>query len=444
MSTDNKVVWSEGMFLRTQHFQQFDRYVEKLVRGRTGGLRSYGWGITELQINRELLTTGKFAISACRGVLEDGTPFAVPEDADHPAPLDVPDNTRNCVVFLGLPVHQPGGIEFDIGGREETTARYGAFEYEAVDANAGSETIARLAVGKLRLRFLLETEERAGYICLGLARIVEMRADKQVVLDEGFIPPCLDCAASPVLAGFLAELQGLMHHRGEALGARVSEAGTKGAGEQADFLLLQTVNRYEPLLAHLAAAATVHPETFYGVGLQAAGDLATFTSSTRRPPPFPAYRHEDLQRTFKPLMAELRQSLSAVLEQTAIAIPLQERRYGVRVALIADRTLLTQAAFVLAVKAEMPGDALRRSFPNQAKIGPVEQIRELVNVALPGIRVRAMPVAPRQIAYNPGATYFELDRSGSFWKQLGQSGGLAIHVPDGFPGLQMELWAIRG
>ena len=83
MSTDNKVVWSEGMFLRTQHFQQADRYLEKLVRGSVAGLRPYAWGITELQINRELLATGKFAIASCRGVMEDGTPFAVPEDADH-------------------------------------------------------------------------------------------------------------------------------------------------------------------------------------------------------------------------------------------------------------------------------------------------------------------------------------------------------------------------
>ncbi len=444
MSTDNKVVWSEGMFLRTQHFQQFDRYVEKLVRGRAGPLRPYPWGITELQINRELLSTGKFAISVCRGVLEDGTPFAIPEDADHPPPLELPDNTRNCVVFLALPIRQPGGIEFELGTGEDTTARYRAFEYEARDANTGSETSARLSVGKLRLRFLLESEERAGYLCLGLARVIEIRADKQVMLDEGYIPPTLDCAASPVLAGFLTELQGLIHHRAEAIGARVAESGTKGVGEIADFLLLLAVNRCEPVLAHLSTAAMVHPEDFYSVGLGIAGELATFTSPTKRPPGFPAYRHEDLQRTFKPLMAELRQSLSAVLEQTAIPIPLQERKFGVRVALIADRTLLTQAAFVLAVRADLPAEALRRNFPAQVAVGPVEQIRTLVNSALPGIRVRALPVAPRQIAFHAGTTYFELERASPLWKQLNQSGGLAIHTSGEFPRLEMELWAIRG
>lgn len=444
MSWDNKVVWSEGMFLRTQHFQQFDRYVEKLVRGRTAGLRSHSWGITELQINRELLATGKFAVTVCRGILEDGTPFSIPEDCAHPTPLELPENARNCIVYLALPVRQPGGVEVERAGTDETVARYSTEEFEAVDAIAGSESVARVEVGKLRLRFLLESEERAGYVCLGLARIVEVRADKNVVLDDRYIPPSLTCAAASNLTGFLAELQGLFHHRGEALSGRVSESGTKGVAEISDFLLLQTVNRYEPLLSHLASDGDIHPESFYRFAVQMAGELATFTAKRKRPPAFPPYRHEDLQRSFAPVMAELRQSLSAVLEQTAIPLPLQERRYGIRVAPITDRSLLTSASFVLAVRADVPAEALRRNFPNQVKIGPVEQIRELVNVALPGITVRPLPVAPRQIPYHAGVTYFELDRSGQYWKQLATSGGFAIHVAGDFPRLEMEFWAIKG
>ena len=444
MSSDNKVIWSEGMFLRTQHFQQADRYVERLVRGATGSLRPYAWGFTELQVNRELLTTGKFALSSCRGTFEDGSPFSVPDDADHPEPIDLPENTRNCVVFLGVPVHQPGGIEFATGDGAETTARFEPREYDAPDANADSESRAQLKIGRLRLRLLLETDERAGYVCLGLARVIEVRADKSIVLDDGYIPPCLDCTASPVLSGFIAEVQGLIRHRAEAVAGRVAESGTKGAAEIADFLLLQAVNRTEPVLTHLLSASTVHPETFYGLGLQIAGELATFTAATKRPPSFPAYRHEDLQRTFRPLMTELRQSLSAVLEQNAIPIPLQERRYGVRVAVVADRSLLTTASFVLAVKADTQAEKLRREFPTQATIGPVEKIRELVNSALSGIKIRPLPVAPRQIPYHSGTSYFELERNSPFWRELTQSGGLALFIAGDFPQLEMELWAIKG
>ena len=140
--------------------------------------------------------------------------------------------------------------------------------------------------------------------------------------------------------------------------------------------------------------------------VQMAGEFATFTEPTRRPNSYPAYRHEDLQRSFAPVVADLRRSLSAVLEQTAIAIPLQERRYGVRVGPIIDRSILRAASFVLIVQADVPTETLRRIFPAQVKIGAVEQIRDLVNVAIPGIAVRPLPVAPRQIPFYAGALVF--------------------------------------
>jgi type VI secretion system protein ImpJ len=55
-----------------------------------------------------------------------------------------------------------------------------------------------------------------------------------------------------------------------------------------------------------------------------------------------------------------------------------------------------------------------------------------------------MPVAPPGIPYHAGFAYFELETRGSdLWKQLETSGGLAIHIAGDFPGLELELWAVR-
>ncbi|MDR3435264.1 type VI secretion system baseplate subunit TssK [Telmatospirillum sp.] len=445
MMPTNRVVWTEGMFLRVQHFQQADRHVEQLLRARTEHLAPFAWGLSELTINRELLGTGKFALTSCRGVLPDGTPFSIPDEADHPPPLELFDTTKNCLIYLILPVRQPGGAEIGLANSEDAVTRFVPASYQADDANFGSGVTASIDVGRLRLRLAPETQPLAGYEKIALARVVEVRADRAIILDDQFIAPALSVAAQGPLFAFLVELQALIQHRAEALAGRLSDPSAKGAAEIADFLLLKTVNRYEPLLRHyFATAPMLHPERFYRLCVEIAGELATFTTEAKRAAVFPDYRHEDLQATFRPLFSDLRASLSAVLEQSAVAVPLQDRRHGIKVGVIADRALLFDACFVLAVTADMPVEHLRRVFPNQVKIGPVEQIAQLVNVALPGIAVRPLPVAPRQLPYRSGQVYFELDRSSPHFKQLQKSGGIAIHLAGDFAQIAMELWAIKG
>ena len=105
--------------------------------------------------------------------------------------------------------------------------------------------------------------------------------------------------------------------------------------------------------------------------------------------------------------------------------------------------IASSAVFVLAARADVPSEELRRSFPSQLKVGPVERIADLVRLGLPGVPVLPLPVAPRQIPFHAGSAYFELDQSSELWEQLKTSGGVALHVAGSFPGLAMEFWAIR-
>jgi len=186
-----------------------------------------------------------------------------------------------------------------------------------------------------------------------------------------------------------------------------------------------------------------HAETLYATLLSLAGELSTFGDS-KRPSALLPYSHEDPQPCFAALMYDLRQSLSLVRIQSAVPIELQERKHGIRVAIIPDLDLQRSAAFVLAANAQISSEQLRARFPGQVKIGPVERFRDLISLQLPGVGVRALPVAPRQIPFHAGFCYFELDTRGNeMWRELETSAGLAIHLAGDFPGLELELWAIR-
>jgi type VI secretion system protein ImpJ len=366
----------------------------------------------------------------------------MPEDDPLPEPIDV-GLARDEILYLSVPVRRAGGVDVDRTSGAEQLARHEVKEVEARDAAAASGSSAVLEVGALRTRYLLASETTEAYACIPLAHLVECRPDRQVVLDDTFIPTVLDARAASRLSTFMTELIGLLHQRGEALSGRVTATGRGASAEIADFLMLQAINRYEPVLAHAASAGVMHPEDLYRFCAAAAGELATFTAAGKRPPKLEGYRHERLRESFDPVMAALRASLSAVLEQSAIPIPIEAKKFGISVGAVADRTLYSTAVFILAARADVPAEDLRRRFPAQLKIGPVEKIRDLVNLQLPGVPVQPVPVAPRQIPYHAGFVYFELDQSHELWSQLKTSGGIAFHVAGEFPGLTMECWAIR-
>jgi len=444
MSGHNRVIWSEGLFLQPQHFQQQDRYFEQYIETRVRSLVSYAWGFTEIEIERDFLKIGKIGFRRFVGVFPDGTPFRMPDDEPLPPPLDIAADARDQRLFLALPLRRAGELESARGPVTDELVRQEVREFQAASAAVAIGEPATLEVAALRTRLLLEREATEAYACIPLAHIVECRADQQVVLDEQFIPTILHLRAATRLATVTTELLGLFHQRGEALGGRVAATSRGAASELADFLMLQTINRYQPLLTHFADTGVIHPEAFFQFCVAAAGELATFTTTSKRTPKFPGYRHDRLKESFEPVIISLRESMSKVMTQVAIPIPLEPRKFGISVAIVPDKTLFSSAIFILAARADGPAEYVRQRFPTQVKIAPAEKIGDLVRQGLPGVPVVPVPVTPRQIPYHAGYAYFELDQTHELWDQLKNSGGVAIYVPGDFPGLAMEFWAIRG
>ncbi len=443
MALTDKVIWSEGMFLQPHHLQQHDRHIENLIMQRPGVVEPHNWGITELKLDDHLLALGKLAIKSCRGILPDGTAVDIPSRDKAPLPIDIPAGTSNTEIFLTLPLKRAGIAEAGVIQNEQQDWRYHIETIEITDNNAFSDTSTPIQIGKLALLLKLENHDRQGLSCLGIARILEARTDHKIILDENYWPACIDIHAVNQFTSLVQELQGLLHYRGNMIVQRLTEAGAGGVAEIADFMLLQVINRFEPLFAHLTHLRGLPPETLYRLLIQLMGELSTFTSRQRRPIAPPIYLHDDLQNTFTPVINELRKSLSMVLEESAISLKIEHQQLGTWVAPLPDKSLLSKAYFILAVHANLPLENIHRLFPAQTKIAPVEEIRNLVNRALPGIELTSLPVAPRQIPYHSNFIYFSLNREHMLWRQLEKSAALAFHVGGDFPKLHLELWAVK-
>ncbi len=441
MPWEKRVVWSEGMMLQPHHFQQQTRYHEAQLRNVSHLSQPYKWGIYSLDVDKSHLKTGKFCVNACEGILPDGSVFNLPEVDNLPSALDITEDHLDCTLFLAVSIRRHGNTE--TARDTQIQSRYDVIEHEARDVSGISSTVAPIEVAGFNFSLRTSKDDNNEFSCIPIAHIEDVSINDVITLKEDFIPPCLNVKMSAYVSGVVSELLKLAKHRIQSLASRVSVAGKASTTEVSDFLMLQTLNRHYPMLEYLDAAEHVPPFDLYQQFITLIGDLSTFIHADKLVPTLPVYDHAQPSRMFTSLVAELRQLFSVVLEQNSIDIPLQERKFGVRVGTISDKTLFTSASFVLAVTADISADEIRKYFPPQVKIGSVEQIKELVNVQLPGIQLNHLAVAPREMPYQRNYVYFELVQNGEYWNALVESGGIACHIGTNFPNLSMELWAIR-
>jgi type VI secretion system protein ImpJ len=443
MQQTQKIVWVEGMFLRPHHFQQCESHLESQIVAWGKSQNSNYWGFVEKEVDPEALRRGSIVLTAASGIFPDGTFFSFRGANNAPTPLTIESGTTSVKVVLAIPACFPGREQITFQESADSLARYRAVDTEVADLNAMAIGPAEIQSGQLRMKLMLENELTADWTALGVVSVIERRRDNSLQLDESYIPPLLNCHADARLEGFIADTLGLLQQRGQMLAQRLAEAGRSGVSEVVEFLMLQLVNRYYGLTHHAHQEAQFHPERLFSEWLKLVAELATFSPARTIGDNIPLYNHDNLSASFEPLMLQLRQQLSMIIEENAVQINLTQKSHGLYVASIADPHMLDGFGFVLAVSAKVPVDVIRNQFPARMKIAPVNRIKDLVQLQLPGIGLKGMPVAPREIPYHAGYTYFELEKTGDLWSQMERARVFALHVAGEFPDLQMEFWAIR-
>ena len=441
MTWEKRVVWSEGMMLHPQHFQQQARYHDAQLRDTIAAILPYAWGLSSIDIDTGLLKTGKFCVHSASGVLHDGSVFSFPECDNAPPAIELSKGELGLTLYLAVPIRRHGNTE--VQREADKVTRSSLSELDVRDVSGVSNNSALLELSGLQFSIRTSAQDNSEFTCIAIGHIDDVSPNGVITLSDNYVSPALNIKANKYVAGFTNELVKLTKHRIGALASRVSVAGKSTNSEITDYMMLQTLNRHLPSLQYLDNAEHVHPFYLYEKLCTLIGDLSTFIKADKLVADLPHYEHVNIGEVLTTLMAELRGLFSVVLEQNSINIPLQERKFGIRVGTISDKTLFDNASFILAVSADVAAEDIIKFFPSQTKIGAVESIKELVNLQLPGIQLTHLPAAPREVPYQRHYVYFELVQSTEYWTALTQSGGIACHISADFPGLSVELWAIR-
>lgn len=442
-----KVLWHEGLFMQPQHLQQQDRYLENYTWTSIKENLACAFGFSQLSINNTSLSTGAIVLQQAAGIMPDGTHFDFAELSQQ-ASLQIKSNAaKNQLVYLCLTAAEPNicQVTFDAqsANHAESEKRFVVTNTTLPDMTIATADKVEAQLIQPNFRLKLEKELRTNEVALAVAKIQEVYADSRVVLDPNFIPTVLRCNVSSVLGEYVLTAKNLVNNRAIALAARLSQSAQRGVGEITDFLSLQLLNRYKMILAHFNTDLSPHPLDFYHCLIQLVGEASTYMSEKRTLDVSYQYYHLDLQKTFLPLMDILQNYLVDVLDQAVIELPIQDRGNGWRLSMIQDISLIRSANFILAVAADVPAELVATRMMQTLKIGAVERIKDIVSLQLPGVSIKYLPLAPRQLPYLAGYTYFELERKGEQWGLMEQSKALAMHLAVELPNIKIKLWAIK-
>lgn len=432
MTDAYRVLWSEGLFLRPQHFQQQDRFLEGTARSMLQAGRLQTFGFRQLSLDPAALEAGQIGVLAARGIFPDGTPFAIPETMEPPRPLAVRADMTAGAVQLALPVEAPGGAAFDPAHGEPSGARYRGRIVSVRDAVHGGADAEEIELALPQAQLLAPGAAMGGFTALPVAEVRGLRADGSVALDEQFLPATLIAGALPWYGQFLQEVVTGLDRIAEAHGKMV--LGGAGRGVE-NLLILQLANEALPRFAHMLAQDLYHPAELYGELASLAGAMATYGSSSRRLRELPVYDHLAPGPAFGALADTLRSLMLSLryVEPKSRALPVMRHSTNVWKVRIDNPKLLQGSRIVLRVGSELSDEALRKIFVNQATVGSASEFEGLWKSRLPGIPLKPLHSQPREIPYDGDRLCLELDQKSEHWASLLEAPGFIVGVSGVLP-----------
>jgi len=441
------VLWTKGVLLSPQHFQTQDRFLEDLLDFQLSTLAFCPWGFRRLEIDREALAGGAFAIASAAGIFPDGLLFDMPLSDPTPAPRQLegalgPDQTT-LDIYLAIPEYRYGGHNVS-GAQRDRDTRYRAEELLRRDETTGKSE-RPIQVARKNFRIVFEGESTEGSTVLRAARLIRSPAgDYQ--LDAHFVPPLIDIEASDHVMAIARRLV-------EILSAKSSQlAGTRrqknqsladfGIADVASFWLLYTINSYLPPLRHSYETRRGHPVTLYETMLALAGALTTFSMRVH-PRDLPTYEHDDLTTCFARLDDQLRELLETVVPESTASIPMRLVQPSVyAAALDQDKYLASPQIFLAISSTSRAADVVQR-VPNLLKLSAAGQLDHLIRQALAGIALTYVPTPPSAVPVKLNYHYFLLQKSGPAWDGVARARNIAAYVPAEFGEVQLELVIVK-
>lgn len=293
------VQWYEGQLLYPHHYQQLRHEMQQTSLCYLSLFSPWYWGVRTLRIDEASLAAGMLRIHEVLAVFPDGSVYHHTENKK-PLELDLSSfqdtlGGKELTVHLGIVKRQPE--QSNVTG---DFPRYESVESApVVDENTGENP---LPIAKLSLKALLITDDKLSPRFSSFP-LLKVHLQNEAFQKTHFLPPMTTVDKDEEIGAYFKDLITKIRRHIAYLSERLHVLKTEDTAS-----ILEYYNKvYTVLTSRILVLEALynsnrcHPFELYKELNISAGTYCAL-SQTKLPPLFPPYDHNDLRKTFDPVM----------------------------------------------------------------------------------------------------------------------------------------------
>lgn len=460
MSNSLKVAWINGMNIDRVHFEQQERYIERNINQKTIDVFENLYGIFDIEFQSEMLTQGKIGINRVSGISPDGTIFKAPDEDFLPEPLEIKAGIQSgAVIVLKIPISVDTVADLSIQNSlpdtkyiathsmvssktfdDTSSSMLGDMEDNKLSSSYSQEKI-NVIMASLRLSLGVKGSKSSNEMEIPVCRIKSIDLNKNITLDEKFIPTSINIAKLPLIITFLEE----MIHATAGHRDTLSEtfAGINKASTTIDFetyIALNILKKWNILFSHIKNKSKLHPEYFYEKLLEFQADLLSLDINSNAYE-YIRYDHLNIADSIVSIINRVKLLFSHIVAPKYIPAVVYSDG-GIFVCSFDNVSILQESTIYVAVKGECSLELIQTTFKTQSKIGTNAKIRNLISAQLNGLNIEQLTIVPSILPHLNDYVYFKIDKTDSMWQDFKNENSIAIYITQRIPKPDIKMWAV--
>lgn len=460
MSNSLKVAWINGMNIDRVHFEQQERYIERNINQKTIDVFENLYGIFDIEFQSEMLTQGKIGINRVYGISPDGTIFKAPDEDFLPEPLEIKAGIQSgAVIVLKIPISVDTVADLSIQNSlpdtkyiathsmvssktfdDTSSSMLGDMEDNKLSSSYSQEKI-NVIMASLRLSLGVKGSKSSNEMEIPICRIKSIDLNKNITLDEKFIPTSINIAKLPLIITFLEE----MIHATAGHRDTLSEtfAGINKASTTIDFetyIALNILKKWNILFSHIKNKSKLHPEYFYEKLLEFQADLLSLDINSNAYE-YIRYDHLNIADSIVSIINRVKLLFSHIVAPKYIPAVVYSDG-GIFVCSFDNVSILQESTIYMAVKGECSLELIQTTFKTQSKVGTNAKIRNLISAQLNGLNIEQLTIVPSILPHLNDYVYFKIDKTDSMWQDFKNENSIAIYITQRIPKPDIKMWAV--